>query len=83
MPDPKRLKEAGEWLQDLTLLRDVCGEIDGSLMDTVAPALALTDFAVRFRYPGDLPPELGLEDAREWIEAANRIYRVIAARMHA
>ncbi len=68
---------------NLTLLRDVCGEIDESLMDIVAPALALTDFAVRFRYPGALPAELDLEDARTWVEAAHRIYGVIACRVSA
>ena len=67
---------------NLTLLRDMCGELDASLLDIVAPALVLTDFAMRFRYPGALPQDLTVEDANVWIDAAWQVYQAIIERVH-
>jgi HEPN domain-containing protein len=66
---------------NLTLLRDLCGEIDPSLLDVIAPALRLTDFAIRFRYPGNVTPDLRAEDGTQWIAAARNVYSSIAGRM--
>ena len=131
MPDPKRLKEAAEWLRyaaedletaylladatpprlrqalfsaqqcaekalkafliyhdctyplthNLTVLRDLCGERDPSVAIIAGPTLSLTEFAVRFRYPGVLPEELDAVDAREWLEATKRVYDCILERI--
>ena len=66
---------------NLTLLRDLCSAIDPSLLDAVAPALVLTDFAVRFRYLGHMPEELLVEDARQWIRSGRNVYLAITERL--
>jgi len=41
---------------DVRKLLQLCGEIDGGLAKALAPAAGLTQFAVRFRYPGEDQP---------------------------
>ena len=54
----------------LNVLLDLCAEIDSTLTPTVGPALWLTQFAVRFRYPGEEEEEPGPAQAQEGVNAA-------------
>jgi HEPN domain-containing protein len=66
---------------NLGLLSDLCEEIDPALSELADPALVLTDFAMRFRYPGTMPEDITVEDAREWIEVARRVYTAVVDRL--
>lgn len=50
---------------DIRRLLDLCAKIDATLDDELSPAVALTQFAVRFRYPGEDQPTL--DEARAWL----------------
>jgi len=65
---------------NLTLLMDLCSDLDASLHDQVLPSVWLTQFAVRFRYPGDFS-EPSLEQAAEGLAAARAVHSGIAARL--
>lgn len=94
MPDPRRLDEAREWLRyaaedlevtypvthGLNVLLDLCADIDSTLISTVGPALWLTQFAVRFRYPGE-EEEPGLEKAQEGVNAARTVHSSVCKRL--
>jgi len=47
------------------VLSGLCSELDASLDAAVAPALALTRFAVALRYPGE-SEEPSIEEVRWW-----------------
>lgn len=66
---------------NLLLLGNLCSELDDTLRPVVEPALPLTDFAVRFRYPGPTLEEIEVSDARQWISAARDVYEAIAKRI--
>jgi HEPN domain-containing protein len=66
---------------NLGLLCDLCEEIDPSVPELADPDLVLTDFAMRFRYPGTMPEAITVEDAREWIETARRVYAAVVDRL--
>jgi HEPN domain-containing protein len=54
---------------DLAVLLRLCVSIDSGIATGVEPALDLTQFAARLRYPGEdeIP---SLEEARQWVVAA-------------
>ena len=66
---------------NLLLLANVCSELDESLRAIIEPALPLTDFAVRFRYPGAAIEEIEVSDARCWVGAAHRVLAAVRQRM--
>jgi hypothetical protein len=64
----------------LTVLTDLCVELDESLRADVAPAVWLTQFAVRFRYPGN-PEDPDVEDATGGLANAKRVVESIGERV--
>jgi len=64
----------------LNVLLDLCADIDSTLTSTVGPALWLTQFAVRFRYPGE-EEEPGLEKAQEGVNAARTVHSSVCKRL--
>jgi len=65
---------------NLTLLLDRAAALDSSLRPAVIPAVDLTQFAVRLRYPGDQEqPELA--EARSWLSVARSVCEAIASRL--
>jgi len=65
---------------NLTLLMDLCAELDASLRPRILPCVWLTQFAVRFRYPGDFA-EPSLEQAADGLAGAKEVYASIAQRL--
>jgi HEPN domain-containing protein len=65
---------------NLIVLLDACAEFDGGLRPELIPVVWLTQFAVRFRYPGE-PEEPGVEEARNGLEDAKRACMSIRDRM--
>lgn len=65
---------------DLVELGEAAVEIDPSLEPALRPAAPLTEYAWRFRYPGDpdQPPE---EEAQEAMRVASAALREIEARL--
>jgi HEPN domain-containing protein len=64
----------------LSVLADLRAEIDAGLGSVTVPALWLTQYAVRFRYPGEaIQPEL--EQARKGIQAARAAHQGILDRL--
>jgi len=65
---------------DLRVLSGPCSEVDASLEAAVAPALALTRFAVAMRYPGEAEyPSIG--EVREWRVIARAIFDAVGSRL--
>jgi HEPN domain-containing protein len=64
----------------LTLLMDLCTDLDAALHDSILPCVWLTQFAVRFRYPGDFA-EPSSEQATEGLATAKAVYASIAERL--
>ena len=56
---------------DVRKLLQLCAEVDKDLASAVAPAAGLTQFAVRFRYPGEDQPTR--EEALPWLELARLV----------
>jgi HEPN domain-containing protein len=65
---------------NLIVLLDACAEFDGGLRSELIPVVWLTQFAVRFRYPGELE-ESGVEEARNGLEDAKRACLLIRDRL--
>jgi HEPN domain-containing protein len=65
---------------NLTVLLDACAEFDGGLRSEMIQVVWLTQFAVRFRYPGE-PEEPGVEEARNGLEDAKRACMSIRDRL--
>jgi len=65
---------------DLVELGNACVGIDGLLESVLRPAAPLTEYAWRFRYPGE-PQEPGLEEVRRALALAHEAYQAILARM--
>ena len=65
---------------DLGELLAVCSTLDSSLEAEILPAVKLTEFAILFRYPGEVtePP---LAEAREWLALARSVYESIDHRV--
>jgi len=64
---------------DIRRLLDLCAPLDRTLDSALATAVDLTQFAVRFRYPGEEQP--ALEEAREWLELARKTYQEVRLRL--
>jgi HEPN domain-containing protein len=65
---------------DLAVLLRLCVSIDSGIAPGVEPALDLTQFAARFRYPGEdeIP---SLEEARQWVAAAAGVLDCVSMRI--
>jgi hypothetical protein len=72
--------EAFTWTHDLRRLVDACVAIDASLEPALAGAAPLSEFAWRFRYPGE-PFEPSLEEAAEALRIARAVVAVTADRL--
>lgn len=64
----------------LNVLLDLCAEIDRTFTSTVGRALWLTQFAVRFRYPGE-EEEPTLGKAQEGVSEARAVHSSICERL--
>lgn len=58
----------------------LCASIDGSLEPTLRRAAELTDYAWKFRYPGE-PHEPPREEAEGALALAREVYDAILARL--
>jgi HEPN domain-containing protein len=65
---------------NLTVLSGLCSELDASLDAAVAPALALTRFAVALRYPGE-SEEPSIAEVRRWLAVASAVFDAICSRL--
>ncbi len=65
---------------NLVSLGKQCMALDESLKDTVFHAVDLTQYAVRFRYPGEAS-EPTLEQARQCLEAARSVLDAVVQRL--
>jgi len=65
---------------NLTELGEACVKLDATLEPLARPASRLTEYAWKFRYPGEAeaPPA---EEAREALDLARRVYEAILARL--
>jgi len=65
---------------DLAVLLRLCVSIDSSIATGVEPALDLTQFAARLRYPGEdeIP---SLEEAQQWVAAAAGVLDCVSMRI--
>jgi len=64
---------------DLAVLLRLCVAIDSGIATGVEPALDLTQFAARFRYPGEdeIP---SLDEAQQWVAAAAGVLDCVSTR---
>lgn len=65
---------------DLRVLSGPCSEVDASLEAAVAPALALTRFAVAMRYPGETG-DPSIAEVRGWLAIARAIFDAVCSRL--
>lgn len=65
---------------DLVTLGDQCISLDPTMEDAVSPAMELTRYAVKIRYPGDedLP---SIEEAKKWLAVAGSVLAAVAQRL--
>lgn len=63
-------------------LGEQCLTLDNTLNDLVNEAVPLTEYAWKFRYPGD-PEEPFLEEVEEALSIARKAYEAILARLPA
>jgi len=65
---------------DLAVLLRLCVSLDPGIATGVEPALDLTQFAARFRYPGEdeIP---SIEEARQWVAAAAGVVDCVSIRI--
>jgi HEPN domain-containing protein len=61
-------------------LGEQCFDLDGTLHDLVDQAVPLTEYAWKFRYPGD-PEEPSLREAEEALLVAQGVFEAIVARL--
>jgi HEPN domain-containing protein len=64
---------------DIRKLLDLCAPLDSTLDGALTAAVDLTQFAVRFRYPGEEQPTP--EEARSWLDLARRTYEEVRLRL--
>ncbi len=57
-----------------------CAELDPTLEPLLRRAAPLTEYAWRFRYPGD-PAELTAEEARQALATAHQVYEAVLGRV--
>lgn len=65
---------------DLVELGQTCVNLDPALETLLRPAAPLTEYAWRFRYPGD-PDQPDEEEARAALEIARHVHDAILARL--
>ena len=65
---------------NLVQLGKQCVALDESLKEAVVAAVDLTQYAVRFRYPGETS-ELTMEEARQWLAVARAVLDAVAQRL--
>lgn len=65
---------------DLVELGHQCVELDGSLEPVLRRAASLTEYAWKFRYPGE-PDEPTSEEARAALETARAVWNAILERL--
>lgn len=65
---------------NLVELGHQCGEVDASLKPLLQRAARLTEYAWKFRYPGE-PEEPSLEEAEEALAIARQVYEAVLARL--
>lgn len=65
---------------NLTELGRACAQFDPSLEPTVRPAARLTDYAWKFRYPGE-PAEPPREETEEALRLAREVYGAVLSRL--
>jgi HEPN domain-containing protein len=63
---------------DLEESGEACIAIDATLRETIERAIPLTEYAWKFRYPGE-PEEPTREEAEDALAAARDVYAAIAA----
>jgi len=61
-------------------LGEQCLDLDQSLKDLVDRAVPLTEYAWKFRYPGE-PEEPSREEAREALEIAGEVFEALLVRL--
>ena len=61
-------------------LGEQCVDLDGTLHELVDRAVPLTEYAWKFRYPGD-PEEPSLREAEEALLVAQGVFEAIIARL--
>ena len=61
-------------------LGEMCAPLDPNLEPLLRRAAVLTDYAWRFRYPGE-PEEQSREEAEEALALAREVYEAILARL--
>ena len=64
---------------DIRRLVESCRTVDCHLADDLLPAIDLTQFATRFRYPGEEQPAIA--EAVEWLALARRSYEIVSGRI--
>ncbi len=65
---------------DLAELGRQCATQDASLISLLERAAALTEYAWRFRYPGE-PEEPGVEEAEQALALAREVFDTISSRL--
>lgn len=65
---------------NLVELGGACCRIDPSLEDLLRRAAPLTEYAWRFRYPGD-PEEATLEEAKDALSVAREVFEAALSRL--
>ena len=65
---------------NLTLLMDLCVAIEASLLEIIRPVVWLTQYAVRFRYPGGFA-QPSREQAPEGLASAVLVHAGLAERL--
>ncbi|MFZ5453919.1 MAG: HEPN domain-containing protein [Thermodesulfobacteriota bacterium] len=61
-------------------LGEQCLDLDASLRDMMDRAVPLTEFAWKFRYPGE-PEEPSIQEVQEALEIAREVHGAILARL--
>ena len=67
---------------NLVELGEACRELDGTLEDLLRQAAPLTEYAWKFRYPGE-PEEPSREEADEALRIAQRVHEAVLSRLPA
>jgi HEPN domain-containing protein len=65
---------------DLRELGNACIRIEAALKDAIADAIPLTEYAWRFRYPGE-PAQPTKREARAALAAARNLYSAVVSRL--
>lgn len=65
---------------NLVEIGEQCVQLDGRLESLLRRAAPLTEYAWRFRYPGE-PSEPSLDEATQALEMARRVYEAVVSRI--